>query len=858
MKPRPPSRLSHGFALILTLIFVTLITIVIVGFLTSMKLEAVSADMHLRGTQAELFTQMGLNAGAARIRQAWNAVATNGYAASGPGWFFASTPSASGGPQGQLYDLSSGSASASATTDQAADLNMALAGNSQGGIAVTNTPMLASWIYVLQNGTLTNSPPAYLPGNAANAPVGRFAFWTDDESAKINVNTALTRNSATNADSPSQINLESVFPGQSTNIGFYRTLTNYFASPADIRQVNPTVSALAETNAFALTPYNHTSNLNMFGQPRIMLTTQQSLAGTNQFLDILATPNADPGAIANLSATKLNTVIEQLAAYLNRTDWPLLTGKSFASKFSPVRPEQIAINIIEYVRARESAQALVEPIRGLLANGAFTLNTAANPASNASTSASAISGNTRGVKITEFGFYLTNGTAPGQYWLQLVLELYLPTYAGLTSVNLSTVAVSYDVAPAATLLTYKSSPSSSSIAPNSPVQITSAMVAGGNLTLNAGQYCKVTIPSQFQLTFNSPNTAASLTSAYMAVALAPSSGTGGRLDYVVNQLYNVSVAGIMGPDTQISSVASDDPYNRSYSNWYQEAPAKVTWGAVNSCSTLGKSSIISPQQDTDSNGLITDVSMSFPPPKGQPGNLTGIMQSVAELGYVQTGFESEQQQASPTPTTYYGPGWRTLRLQPKNDGAATLPDWLLLDLFCVPTPANPTFYEQPHQQLGGLLNINAAIKPFNDVNGLPSILRPLPLQALLQGTQTNAAMTNTMSAIDAQTLATNIVNQTLTTSGQSYGFTNFFLTSGQLAEVKGVSDQGEASEALLRNVVDLTTTHGNVFTVYAAGQSIRQTPTLIQVLGERRSLIMLERDPSTTPPTWRTVFSATY
>ena len=65
-------------------------------------------------------------------------------------------------------------------------------------------PMPVAWIYVLKDGTLTVPPPppggvssgASWSSNSTNAPtktnpiVGRIAFWTDDESAKVNINTA--------------------------------------------------------------------------------------------------------------------------------------------------------------------------------------------------------------------------------------------------------------------------------------------------------------------------------------------------------------------------------------------------------------------------------------------------------------------------------------------------------------------------------------------------------------------------------------------------------------------------------------------------------------------------------------------
>ncbi len=58
-------------------------------------------------------------------------------------------------------------------------------------------PMPVKWLYVLQDGTLTTAQfdgtDAVLNGNGPSAlnPIkGRIAFWTDDESSKVNINTA--------------------------------------------------------------------------------------------------------------------------------------------------------------------------------------------------------------------------------------------------------------------------------------------------------------------------------------------------------------------------------------------------------------------------------------------------------------------------------------------------------------------------------------------------------------------------------------------------------------------------------------------------------------------------------------------
>lgn len=58
-------------------------------------------------------------------------------------------------------------------------------------------PMPVNWLYVLEDGTLVaptaaagNNTVNVTGGSAANPIVGRIAFWTDDDTSKININTA--------------------------------------------------------------------------------------------------------------------------------------------------------------------------------------------------------------------------------------------------------------------------------------------------------------------------------------------------------------------------------------------------------------------------------------------------------------------------------------------------------------------------------------------------------------------------------------------------------------------------------------------------------------------------------------------
>lgn len=73
-------------------------------------------------------------------------------------------------------------------------------GQPVGGVRTTGgdrqrVPMPVEWLYVLKDGSLgtlngQNGFAGAVPATAQNPIVGRVAFWTDDESSKVNVNTA--------------------------------------------------------------------------------------------------------------------------------------------------------------------------------------------------------------------------------------------------------------------------------------------------------------------------------------------------------------------------------------------------------------------------------------------------------------------------------------------------------------------------------------------------------------------------------------------------------------------------------------------------------------------------------------------
>lgn len=63
-----------------------------------------------------------------------------------------------------------------------------------GGPGANPAPMPVRWLYVLKNGTMVaaegSGTRASVPGADSSPIIGRVAFWTDDETCKVNINTA--------------------------------------------------------------------------------------------------------------------------------------------------------------------------------------------------------------------------------------------------------------------------------------------------------------------------------------------------------------------------------------------------------------------------------------------------------------------------------------------------------------------------------------------------------------------------------------------------------------------------------------------------------------------------------------------
>lgn len=162
-----------------------------------------------------------------------------------------------------------------------------------------------------------------------------------------------------------------------------------------------------------------------------------------------------------------------------------------------------------------------------------------------------------------------------------------------------------------------------------------------------------------------------------------------------------------------------------------------------------------------------------------------------------------------------------------------------MDIFTAPiSPPNAfnIYIYAPHtNSFGGRVNLNSAPQPFN-------LARTAPLAAVLQNNTFDSSITNTLGFSTAQTKANNIFYKIKAAGGKLYGYTNAYVSPGEVVEIAGIADGGEKSEELVRQIMNLVTTRGNVFSVYTIGQAIKQTPDgKLVITAQQRVQAMVER-----------------
>lgn len=524
-----PRRTSRGVALIITLFFLVLVSIVVIGFIGTARVDRVAAGSHFERMRAQTLANEGVQAVMSTLQRETCDVPYNNKVSdyiprnwiSGPGMLEVTDPNTTSRTRlSKKVLLSSGAPSAAYLADTGIDLTMRppdlnielLVDHGpqgtpthllneqldQGGKVVK---MRVRWVYVRKDGTYdldSDGLPTEAPSltNTVNPIIGRFGYWADDESAKINYNLAWTKDTSVNTNppgDPTRIDLRAL-PNFTSKIandlhGFitpdnFLTVKRFFNSPFDARlQADDEMRTALDLNKFNLTHYNSDPDTTYYGRGRMMLTTQLSNAVmrdpagnvimqngqplTRPFLDILKNPSQslnyiDPGITGtasatvgvsngNIDATKLNTVINDLVNnYLKRKDWPMVdVASSIQDKYygnyalgtlRDQRLAQIALDIIDYVRSAESQLTVVQPIRAKwLGSGTAAIFTPDFVNQTIQGSDDTFKGLTRAPHITEMSMWVspTPQTINGKslYRSVALVEVYLPTNYGISGLD---------------------------------------------------------------------------------------------------------------------------------------------------------------------------------------------------------------------------------------------------------------------------------------------------------------------------------------------------------------------------------------------------------------------------------------
>lgn len=976
MKPRMSSFQGRpaGVALIITLFFLVLVSIVVIGYIGTVRVDRVASDTHFERMRAQAMASEGVEQVMSTLQReicdppndpnVTNYVPLNWI--DSPGMLVAADPlSTTRTRLTRKIPLSSGAptnpnGSVSDVVFLPPDLNTELLVDQNPRTHLLSeqkdsndnpVKMQVRWVYVRQNipdpknswkgGYTYDTSETPDTTSKTNPIVGRFAYWTDDESAKVNYNLAWTKDVANLNDpgSPTKVDLRAL--QQRTGGPFtdgmvnalhslvtttnYATLNRFFNSPFDARMRvdQPTRDAL-DYNKFNLTHYNSDPDTTYYGRPRMMLTTQlknaviRDSAGnvimqngvplTRPFLDILRNPTnslayIDPGltgtvgSLGNIDPTKLDKVVKDLINnYLKRTDWPVVDGaghsiqekyySSYSGAARDQRLAQVALNIIDYVRSAESQMTVVQPIRAKWLGGAYPNATFTPDFVNSSIQGAddTFKGLTRAPHITEMGMWVsptpeTTGTNKGRYRTVVMVEIYLPLNYGITGLDLGVDPkkspkwqLYFDemnkVESDKTPIYFKADGSQAVVEPTivipkDPTQSqafvyeaqTDATKTMGNMSPGEYRIFAMEVWRKYSA-IQSPT--ASLRAA-ITIAGGPRIDVAPLATPTPTYTINYALDQAAASELDISSYETGDPrVNGLAADWKRSA--KNTFRADNNARATslatpmtvnGKQLLV--LQDLDNQGHISAASMRMPSPYVPSDPTTGRVRSAGDLGLIHTGIEGSN--TAPQP----GIPWRSLHLQPSTLPATTVvPDWAFMDLFTVPVDvtvaasgvASGVF--SPHSNsAGGRVNINAKPDPFDTV-------RMDPLTAVIFGAKKTINATSTISLSDAQLIAKNIYNHTLASTavlppraaplpnGKLYPASspvpNAYESPGEICEIAGVADQGEESEQLIRDIGNLITARGNVFTVYTVGQAIKQTPAgKLIVTGEQRQAAMIER-----------------
>ncbi len=360
----------RGIALVIVLAMIVLITVLVVGFTVNMRTERQASNAIFRSQSAAVAAQ-GALAHAVSLLNKYipQPVPPGGVIVDPTNWIVSpgmltlvqGNSDATTVPTITRIPLSSNPTPAPGASDYTstatdANLNPPLVTRAGNSILPGSQEMRVAWVPLLRDPSQT--------ATASNQIVGRYAFWIDDESAKININTAAGKPKQADMDfskvtpgvvtiggngggtyplgHPGSVNLDLLgsldLPGLANGV----LTSGGFTNPEAIKQYVTAgdTGAFYDSNKFNLTAWSNDPEFNVFGKPRLYQTRKMlGQLGVNmpssQFYRDIDAPiyfptdeNKNGGDILSLYYTA-----KGISSLLNSRNWPGMPNKSFVDKW---------------------------------------------------------------------------------------------------------------------------------------------------------------------------------------------------------------------------------------------------------------------------------------------------------------------------------------------------------------------------------------------------------------------------------------------------------------------------------------------------------------------------------------------
>lgn len=353
---------QRGIALVLTLSILVIATILVVGFATSMRTERQASASMASSETARSLAQSAVDHAIGLLENNIPQPVAPGAATTNPtNWLI--NPGlltlVSGLGTVTEIPLSSNPGPAYVSGAGDAELNPPQLNGVGNMLVPAPTQMRVAWVPILRD------PSTVAAAN--NKITGRYAFWIDDESAKVNINTAVGKPS--NPDftklTPATIAVastahpQSVYPlghPSSVNLDVLGPIdTNALASAVEqqeglrfVDSIKPFVTSgsadqFLQDHRFHLSAFSRSPEFDVFGKSRFYLFKQ--ITHATGFVRPIGWPlfqpfrdkdapmyfHGDEASSADTAA--MYYTADAIAQVLNRSDWPGMPARSFVDKW---------------------------------------------------------------------------------------------------------------------------------------------------------------------------------------------------------------------------------------------------------------------------------------------------------------------------------------------------------------------------------------------------------------------------------------------------------------------------------------------------------------------------------------------